>query len=426
MKKILAVLLLVPTLVFAKAEPVSFDFVGVSLVTFGQATFKSIMRRDFVISPEVLSSDRKITISVKNIDAADVPRFVEKILLQQGIATTLNDGVYYLDRVQPDAKVAQQRDVEQPVLTNALKSPSVAAGMLFDSSGMPKNERDYVPSRNVDDLSQAYYPKNRPSEFMASVVSAAFGRQAVILAGSQVVLTGSKAQLVKMRGLLDELDVLPKMVDVSASWVEVTQNNGAGRGISLIANVLGAKFGASLGSVNSGSAVSLKNTNFELVIDALNTDSRFNQVSNSRIVGEENLKMNLTVGDEAPTVSSSGKDNAGNLVQNIVYRPSGVIIDVLPKVLGGGKINMAIDGQISSFKATATGVSGSPTLIKRQVKTVVTVSDGEVLLIGGLNDMQKTNSTAGFAFLPASWSLKSSGTVQTDLVLILSAKVAQK
>lgn len=226
-----------------------------------------------------------------------------------------------------------------------------------------------------------------------------------------------------MRILLGALDQLPRMVDVSASWVEVTDNASSGRGISIMANVLGAKFGASLGSVNSASAISLRNTNFQLVIDALNTDGRFKQVSNSRIVGDDYQKMVLTVGDETPTISSTGKDNSGNSVQNIVYRPSGVIVDVLPKVLGNGKINLAIDGQISSFKPTASGVTGSPTLIKRQVKTAVTVNDGEVLLIGGLNDAQTVDSSSGFSFLPSSWAARSGTKLHTDLVLILSAQV---
>jgi type II secretory pathway component GspD/PulD (secretin) len=160
-----------------------------------------------------------------------------------------------------------------------------------------------------------------------------------------------------------------------------------------------------------------------VVIDALNTDGRFKQVSNSRIVGDDYQKMVLTVGDETPTIGSSGKDNSGNSVQNIIYRPSGVIVDVLPKVLGGGKISLAIDGQISSFKPTVSGVTGSPTLIKRQVKTAVTVNDGEVLLIGGLNDAQTVDSSSGFAFLPSSWAARSGTKLHTDLVLILSAQV---
>lgn len=104
--------------------------------------------------------------------------------------------------------------------------------------------------------------------------------------------------------------------------------------------------------------------------------------------GDDYEPMNITFGDETPTVSSTSKDNAGNPVQNVVYRPSGVIVDVVAKVLGSGKVKIAIDGQISSFKATSTGVSDSPTLIKRQVKTTITASDGEVLLLGGLNDSQ--------------------------------------
>lgn len=76
--------------------------------------------------------------------------------------------------------------------------------------------------------------------------------------------------------------------------------------------------------------MSLLNTNFQLVIDALNGDTRFNQLSNSRVVGDDHTKINLTVGNETPTISSTGKDNAGNAIQNIVYRPSGVIVDVLP------------------------------------------------------------------------------------------------
>ncbi|MGO4469843.1 hypothetical protein AB4Z11_30250, partial [Pseudoduganella sp. RAF53_2] len=147
-------------------------------------------------------------------------------------------------------------------------------------------------------------------------------------------------------------------------------------------------------------------------------------VSNSRVGGDDYEKLTLSVGDETPTISSTGKDNAGNAVQNVTYRPSGVIVDVTPKVLGNGRIRLVVDGQISNFKATVTGVSSSPTLIKRQVKTTVTVGDGEVLLIGGLNDSQKADTVNRLPFLPASWTGSSASSSNSDLVLVLSAKVA--
>jgi general secretion pathway protein D len=53
------------------------------------------------------------------------------------------------------------------------------------------------------------------------------------------------------------------------------------------------------------------------------------------------------------------------------------------------------------------------------------VNDGEVLLIGGLNDSQGTDNSSGLFFLPAAWSLKSGTKVETDLVLILSATISK-
>lgn len=420
MKRILAVLLLAPLLAFAKPEPVSFDFASVSLVTFGQATFKAIMHRDFVISADALSMDRKITVSVKSMDAADVPRFVEGILAQQGIVTTLRDGVYYLTSARAQQEATQAL---QPA-SMASSPPFAAVSNATAFPTRPTGEFGQQVRRDEQD-SIVYSPINRSSDFLVAVLASAFGSQAAMVAGSKVVLTGSKKKIDKMRVFLEALDAAARMLDVSASWVEVTASTESARGISLVANILGAKFGVALGSPSASSSITLRNTNFELVLEALNTDGRFKQISNSRIVGDDFEKFTLNVGDETPTVSSTGKDNSGNSIQNIVYRPSGVIVDVWAKLLGGGKINLVIDGQISSFKVTSNGVSGSPTLIKRQVKTSVTVGDGEVLMIGGLNDTLSTNSISSFPFLPAAWGVKSGSKAQTDLVLILSARVAR-
>ncbi|WP_092714043.1 type II secretion system protein GspD [Janthinobacterium sp. OK676] len=428
MRKLFILFIWLPCVAFGAVQPVSIQLSSVSLVAFAQATFKNMLARDFVIAPDALALDRKLTVSVSSLDADRLPTFVEGILRDQGIASELRDGVYYLRAAQSSAaapSAIRPAAVDVPGSGSALPvfDKSAPRPMRADIEDGAFDPGAVVAGRRRDHESEVYAPAGRSADFLVQVVAAAFGPRSAVAAGNQIVLTGSPSELNKMRILLGALDQLPRMVDVSASWVEVTDNASTGRGISIMANVLGAKFGASLGSVNSASAISLRNTNFQLVIDALNTDGRFKQVSNSRIVGDDYQKMVLTVGDETPTIASTGKDNSGNSVQNIVYRPSGVIVDVLPKVLGNGKINLAIDGQISSFKPTASGVTGSPTLIKRQVKTAVTVNDGEVLLIGGLNDAQTVDSSSGFSFLPSSWAARSGTKLHTDLVLILSAQV---
>ncbi|NHQ94307.1 type II secretion system protein GspD [Janthinobacterium lividum] len=435
MKRFFAAFLLCAVALSARAEVVSFDFNSVSLVAFAQAIYRNMLRRDFVISPDALSLDRKFSLSLRAIDSGKVPALVDGILLQQGVVSELRDGVYYID-LSKDARSALQR--ERAVADGSLQHPGIQgasgpvappvapSGAPAASSG-PDADLSKVGGmqRSSADVSQVYESDNRSVDFLVDVIKAAFGDRAAVVAGGQVVVSGSESDVEKMFILLRAIDRLPKMVDISASWIEVTETGSDQQGISIMANVLGAKLGLALGVQGGSSAVSLKGANFGLVLDALRTDGRFRQVSNSRVVGDDYQKMTLIVGDETPTISSTGKDNAGNTVQNVVYRASGVIVDVLPKVLGSGKVNLAIDGQISSFKATATGVVGSPTLIKRQVKTSVTVADGDVLLIGGLNDSQDDQRSNGLSFLPAAWSLKNNTKSRTDLVLVLSAHVSR-
>jgi general secretion pathway protein D len=420
MKRLLLALVFVPVIAFS--APVSFNFHEVSLVSFSQSVFRNLLRVDYVVTPDVLAMDRKITLSIAGIDESKAMEFVQGILKQQGVSVDIHDGVYYL--VQ-SVRVSSEKEVGEGAAVPLATGAGANARLVgVDDHGAISAGDLAAGRRQKDDVSELYVPVNRPSDFLVALVSSAFGPKSAISAGGNLLLTGSKDDLEKIRKVLDSVDSVPRLVDVSASWVEVTDNDSDGRGISLLANVLGAKLGLTLGAVNSGSAVSLKGARFELVVDALKTDSRFKQVSNSRLVGDDYEKLMLTVGDETPTISSTGKDNSGNSVQNIVYRPSGVIVDVLPKVLSSGRIRLAIDGQISNFKATSTGVTSSPTLIKRQVKTQVTVGDGDVLLIGGLSDNQATRSSSALSFLP-SWSARSSSGSRTDLVLMLSAKVVK-
>jgi type II secretory pathway component GspD/PulD (secretin) len=404
-KKIIAAAVLFPTLAFS--APLSFTFNDVSLLQFSQATFKNVLHADYVISPDVLSMDRKITLSVTNVEESRVREFVEGILQQQGIVIEQRGAVFYLLPLQKvAASVAPARE----------SIPTQAAPVVSPVQPIEP------PVPVETDL---YVAVNRPSDFLTAVVVGAFGEKKAVSVAGGVMLAGSADDVGRMKKLLAMVDSLPRLVDVSASWVEVADSASDGRGISLAANVLGAKFGVKLGSVSSGSALSVSSSSFELVIDALKTDGRFKQVSNSRLVGDDYEKLSLSVGDETPTVGSTGRDNTGNAVQNIVYRPSGVIVDVLPKVLGNGRIQLHVDGQISNFKSTVTGVTGSPTLVKRQVKTQVTVGDGEVILIGGLNDQQTSRGSSAFSFFP-SWAAKSSSSSATDLVLVLSAKVVKQ
>lgn len=395
--------------------PVSLDFLGVPLVAFASASYKGLMHRDFVISPDLVGMDKRVTISVKSLPAAELPAFVDALLLAHGVTSTRRGEIYYLDAV-PSVPLAS--------------APSVVAGVPLSSSALVDSRA--VATGHPVDLHHSdalagpvvvYAPVNRGSEFLASVVNSAMGSPVVRVAGSSLVYSLSALPAKSVVSLLAALDVPARSVELQASFVEVARTSASGRGVSLVASVLGGKFGVSLGSV--GSSLTVNTRGFQAVIDALDSDGRFKQVSNSRLLGDEGEHLLLTVGDETPTVSSAGKDNQGNAVQNIIYKPSGVILDAVARPLGSGRVALVFDGQVSNFVTTVNGVAGSPTLIKRQVKTSVTVGDGEVVVIGGLDDSTSQGSNSGLSFLPKSWSINSGSDKKTDLVLILSASVVK-
>ncbi len=85
-------------------------------------------------------------------------------------------------------------------------------------------------------------------------------------------------------------------------------------------------------------------------------------------------------------------------LQSVEYRSSGVILPVTPQILAD-VVELTIDQQLSDFVKTDTGFNNSPTLTKRQVKTQVAVSDGDIILLGGLAKSKLSSANTGFSFL---------------------------
>lgn len=396
----------------AVSLPVSFDLGGVPVMQFAQAIYRDTLARDFVVSSDLVDSQKKVSMRIKAMPADQLAGFVDQVLKSQGVAVTLKDGVYYLDA----ADKVQAGDAPSSAGPAGAARGAVPAGVDRDKAAADE-KTPAVPDKFFVMRSQ-----NRPVDFLVTTLNAIFGdRTARAGVGSLLVVGISPDREKAVRDVLAQIDMVPASVEVSASFVEVTRSKTDTAGLSVVAATIQRKLGVTLDTLN-GQAV-LQAGSYQAVLDALAGDSRFKQVSNSRVVGDEGEKLSLQVGDETPTVSSTSKDNAGNPVQNITYRPSGVILDVQPKVTGSGRLALTVDGQVSSFQTTVTGVSGSPTLVKREVKTAVSVDDGQVLVIGGLDDSKITNTNGGFSFLPASWRARSDKDTKTDLVLILTAHV---
>jgi len=156
------------------------------------------------------------------------------------------------------------------------------------------------------------------------------------------------------------------------------------------------------------------------VASALNSDGRFKVVTSPFTRVRSGATARFQVGADVPVLGSILTNPNGQAQQSVEYRSAGTLLEVSPKVRDKST-DVDLFQQISSFVTTETGVNNSPTLNKREIRTSLTVEDGEVLVIGGLNDSKEEETKAGLWFLPFATS-KSSGTRSTELLLILELK----
>ncbi|MFJ3044712.1 hypothetical protein ACIPEN_02670 [Herbaspirillum chlorophenolicum] len=70
---------------------------------------------------------------------------------------------------------------------------------------------------------------------------------------------------------------------------------------------------------------------------------------------------------------------------------------LLPDVKGRNATNISRGPQLSNCVTTQTGVNNSPTLIKRRVRTSRSVADGDIVIIGSLEENRESSGCVGFS-----------------------------
>lgn len=394
------------------AKPIAFNFSKVDLNKFLDATYGEVLHKNYVQTPELMAQGKKVSVRI-SVEESELSPFLIGFLDQLGVEQRETGGVIYLAPKSLAAPQALQVS-SPPAMPVDLNSPlPVAFGGLQPVSTALLVRKDY----------EVYTPVARTGEFICAFVGAMFSPGACHVSGPVVVLKLDTEDMDKLHPLLEKIDTVAGRVKINATFVEVTSTGRDGFGMSVLANVLGSQLGVTLGTPSSAASISLKGTNFSAVIDAIKRDSRFKQIAAPSGAVYSGERFSIVTGEDVPTLGDIQLDNKGNTSQAVVYRPSGVILDVVPRVVrgpNGSRVEAVIKAQVSSFVATTNGVNGSPTLSKREVQTVQLLDDGEVVVLGGLNTSKTTNSTATFFGLPFGHGHQADS---TELLLILTASV---
>ena len=122
--------------------------------------------------------------------------------------------------------------------------------------------------------------------------------------------------------------------------------------------------------------------NLAALARAMEGQSGVNILSTPHLLTLDNEEAEIIVGEERPFLKSSQTTDTGTVVKAYEFKDIGLTMRILPRITGESAITLRIFQEIRDFVAESD--IGAVTSTKRQAKTVVRVSDGQIAAIGGL------------------------------------------
>lgn len=356
--------------------------------------YTEVFKVPYMVSPELANDSRLV--SFKMTKDVDEREFIERYFGNMNIKIYTKKGIDYITTVIPKEKLPAMRIfVYEPQNRTVGYLSDILSGYVSGRFGNSGNiSTDIV---------------NKSSSGASNNLSRS---------GDSLVYYGTEQDIEMIKKILPSIDSTPDEVVVSGYVFEVQTGQYDGSGFLLAAKVISEKFNISLGSNVSATNdfINIKTGSIDAIYSLLKTDNRFSVVSSPRLRVKNNTEASFSVGAEVPVLGSVTV-NGGNATQSVEYRNSGVLFKVQPSIKVKS-IDLNIQQQLSNFVATDTGVNNSPTLLKRDVSTNVVMSDGDIILIGGLAEQKDSKSSSGWSVFGS----RSKENTKTDIVVMLQVR----
>jgi|TARA_R100000501_G_scaffold13654_4_gene24985 general secretion pathway protein D len=126
---------------------------------------------------------------------------------------------------------------------------------------------------------------------------------------------------------------------------------------------------------------------FGAILNAVKADTASNVLSTPSIMMLDNQQGRILVGQEIPiTTGEALSDNFDNAFRTVERQNVGIQLEVTPQINAGGAIKLFMRQEVSSIAGPVTNNSADLILNTREIETVITVDDGDIVALGGLLD----------------------------------------
>ncbi len=254
-----------------------------------------------------------------------------------------------------------------------------------------------------------------------------------------------------VKALLEKIDTIPAQVLLQVLIIDVVLNDSVKFGVEFMLQGQSGDTGMSGGTnyANLAPATGQKaqsGGNYYIFdsdnpenkygyINALAGKTNIKVVSNPQILITSRCEAKISVGSKVPIVNSeitntqSSNLSDTNLVRNIQYQDTGVILKVTPRITRGGRISIVMDQTVSEADQNSTSDIDSPIIKEQIINTTMSIRDGQTIICGGMI-REKTSDTmstlpiiGGVPFLRRLFGDSNIGSERTEMMILISGTI---
>ena len=219
---------------------------------------------------------------------------------------------------------------------------------------------------------------------------------------------GSKSDLVALKAVINELDVMLAQVMIESVILEVKLSDDTETGISWLqtnlddGNIYNSAWNLSsnLASGSLSNIVSSANTlthyskiegiDLSAIIKLAKTTSEVEILQTPVVLTTDNTEAIITIGEERPIVTSTGTSSSGNDYSRYEYKSIGINLKVTPHINPQRFVIMDIEQSADEVGEDVTIDDNEvPTVLKREISASVAVQDRGTIVLGGLVKTEK-------------------------------------
>jgi general secretion pathway protein D len=272
---------------------------------------------------------------------------------------------------------------------------------------------------------------------------------------NSIVASGTPGDLQALDELIEQIDVLLAQVRIEAVIVEVRLGKDDTSGIDSLSagysltddgetllvdpfSIGGLGVGGALlgGSEESGSGIYFGpdgEFSMGLILNAVKINQNAQVLSAPTIVTTHNREAKIAIGEQYPVITGTSSSNLSDYSTSQIQRQNiGIELTVTPLIGSDNVIQLEIEQSINDIAGT-TPINGTdqPIVTTREASSFVSVGDGQLVVLGGLQQSSTNHNESRFPILGSIplleeiFTRKTDNEVRREIILFLRPRIVR-